>query len=103
MAKFALRGRERLGLLSIRDDAMVLHAMKWGVSSNSDVSVRTIRPVGSQKVRPAGTQPASLVPMSKLWPISKRGMNRSPGRKLRWITVRMSRHTRSVGDIVPTL
>lgn len=29
VAKFALRGRERLGLLRIRDDAIVLHAMKW--------------------------------------------------------------------------
>lgn len=29
VAKFALRGRERLGLLRIRDDAIVLHAMHW--------------------------------------------------------------------------
>lgn len=29
VAKFALRGRERLGLLSIRDDALVLHSMHW--------------------------------------------------------------------------
>ncbi|MFF9077752.1 Ku protein [Streptomyces sp. NPDC014646] len=29
IAKFAWHDRERLGLLSIRDDALVLHAMKW--------------------------------------------------------------------------
>ncbi|WP_327259807.1 MULTISPECIES: non-homologous end joining protein Ku [unclassified Streptomyces] len=29
IAKFAWHNRERLGLLSIRDDALVLHAMKW--------------------------------------------------------------------------
>jgi DNA end-binding protein Ku len=29
VVKFALRGRERLGLLRIRDDAIVLHAMHW--------------------------------------------------------------------------
>lgn len=29
VAKFALRGRERLGLLRIRDDAIVLHSMHW--------------------------------------------------------------------------
>ncbi|WP_405542700.1 Ku protein [Streptomyces phaeochromogenes] len=29
VAKFALRGRERLGLLRVRGDAIVLHAMKW--------------------------------------------------------------------------
>jgi DNA end-binding protein Ku len=29
VAKYALRGRERLGLLRIRDDVIVLHAMKW--------------------------------------------------------------------------
>jgi DNA end-binding protein Ku len=29
VAKFALRGRERLGLLRIRDDAIALHAMHW--------------------------------------------------------------------------
>ncbi|WP_046500766.1 non-homologous end joining protein Ku [Streptomyces odonnellii] len=29
VAKFALRGRERLGLLSIKEDALVLHNMKW--------------------------------------------------------------------------
>ncbi|MEW1693431.1 Ku protein [Streptomyces sp. NPDC091265] len=29
IAKFAWHGRERLGLLSIRDDALVLHSMKW--------------------------------------------------------------------------
>lgn len=29
IAKYALRGRERLGLLSIKDNAMVLHQMHW--------------------------------------------------------------------------
>ncbi|MGX1907676.1 non-homologous end joining protein Ku [Streptomyces phaeochromogenes] len=29
IAKFALRGRERLGLLRIRDDAIVLHVLHW--------------------------------------------------------------------------
>lgn len=29
VAKYALRGRERLGLLSIRDDVMTLHQMHW--------------------------------------------------------------------------
>ncbi|MFD9607666.1 Ku protein [Streptomyces sp. NPDC056441] len=29
IAKFAWHNRERLGLLSIRDDALVLHSMKW--------------------------------------------------------------------------
>ncbi|WP_326615184.1 Ku protein (plasmid) [Streptomyces scopuliridis] len=29
VAKFALRGRERLGLLTIRDDALILHSMHW--------------------------------------------------------------------------
>lgn len=29
VAKFALRGRERLGLMTIRDDALVLHSMHW--------------------------------------------------------------------------
>lgn len=29
ITKFALRGRERLGLLRIRDDAIVLHALHW--------------------------------------------------------------------------
>lgn len=29
IAKFAWHGRERLGLLRIRDDAIVLHAMRW--------------------------------------------------------------------------
>ncbi|MFJ9590724.1 non-homologous end joining protein Ku [Streptomyces acidicola] len=29
VAKFALRGRERLGLLRIREDAIVLHALHW--------------------------------------------------------------------------
>ncbi|WP_405699035.1 Ku protein [Streptomyces sp. NBC_01383] len=29
VAKFAWHNRERLGLLSIRDDALVLHSMKW--------------------------------------------------------------------------
>ncbi|EPH41333.1 Ku protein [Streptomyces aurantiacus] len=29
VAKFAWHGRERLGLLRIRDDAIVLHAMRW--------------------------------------------------------------------------
>ncbi|WP_329082254.1 Ku protein [Streptomyces niveus] len=29
VAKYALRGRERLGLLSIKDNAMVLHQMHW--------------------------------------------------------------------------
>ncbi|HSX99407.1 MAG TPA: Ku protein [Streptomyces sp.] len=29
IAKFALRGREQLGLLRVRDDALVLHALHW--------------------------------------------------------------------------
>lgn len=29
VAKFALRGRERLGLLRVKGDALVLHAMHW--------------------------------------------------------------------------
>jgi DNA end-binding protein Ku len=29
IAKFALRGRERLGMLRVRDDALVLHALHW--------------------------------------------------------------------------
>ncbi|MFE3119694.1 non-homologous end joining protein Ku [Streptomyces niveus] len=29
VAKYALRGRERLGLLSVKDNAMVLHQMHW--------------------------------------------------------------------------
>ncbi|MFI5635332.1 Ku protein [Streptomyces sp. NPDC051664] len=29
IAKFAWHNRERLGLLSVRDDALVLHSMKW--------------------------------------------------------------------------
>ncbi|MGW0779064.1 Ku protein [Streptomyces sp. NPDC002835] len=29
VAKFALRGRERLGLLRIKEDAIVLHSMRW--------------------------------------------------------------------------
>ncbi|MFF7189524.1 Ku protein [Streptomyces sp. NPDC008222] len=29
VAKFAWHGRERLGLLRVRDDAIVLHAMRW--------------------------------------------------------------------------
>ncbi|MFF4227995.1 hypothetical protein [Streptomyces sp. NPDC001820] len=29
MAKFAWRGRERLGLLRIKENALVLHSMKW--------------------------------------------------------------------------
>jgi DNA end-binding protein Ku len=29
VAKFALRGRERLGLLRVKDDVLVLHAMHW--------------------------------------------------------------------------
>ncbi|WP_326608186.1 Ku protein [Streptomyces sp. NBC_01799] len=29
VAKFAWHNRERLGLLSVRDDALVLHSMKW--------------------------------------------------------------------------
>lgn len=29
IAKFAWHGRERLGLLSLKDDVLVLHAMKW--------------------------------------------------------------------------
>ncbi|MGA4846586.1 Ku protein [Streptomyces sp. G5(2025)] len=29
IAKFAWHGRERLGLLRVKDDAIVLHAMKW--------------------------------------------------------------------------
>lgn len=29
VAKYALRGRERLGLLSIKENALVLHAMHW--------------------------------------------------------------------------
>ncbi|GGK24920.1 hypothetical protein GCM10011583_66220 [Streptomyces camponoticapitis] len=29
VAKYALRGRERLGLLSIKENAMVLHQMHW--------------------------------------------------------------------------
>ncbi|MET9420319.1 Ku protein [Streptomyces sp. NPDC006540] len=29
VAKFALRGRERLGLLRVKDDALVLHSMHW--------------------------------------------------------------------------
>lgn len=29
ITKFALRGRERLGLLRVRDDAIVLHALHW--------------------------------------------------------------------------
>ncbi|WP_405817607.1 Ku protein [Streptomyces sp. NBC_00838] len=29
VAKYALRGRERLGLLSVRENAMVLHQMHW--------------------------------------------------------------------------
>jgi DNA end-binding protein Ku len=29
VAKFALRGRERLGLLRVKEDALVLHAMHW--------------------------------------------------------------------------
>lgn len=29
VAKFALRGRERLGLLSVKENALVLHSMKW--------------------------------------------------------------------------
>jgi DNA end-binding protein Ku len=29
IAKYAWSGRERLGLLRVRDDAIVLHAMRW--------------------------------------------------------------------------
>ncbi|KJK34258.1 hypothetical protein UK15_36810 [Streptomyces variegatus] len=29
VAKYAWSGRERLGLLRVRDDAIVLHAMRW--------------------------------------------------------------------------
>ncbi|MFE9628062.1 Ku protein [Streptomyces sp. NPDC006527] len=29
VAKYALRGRERLGLLRVRDEAIVLHTMRW--------------------------------------------------------------------------
>jgi DNA end-binding protein Ku len=29
IAKYALRGRERLGLLRVRDEAIVLHTMRW--------------------------------------------------------------------------
>ncbi|MFD5059030.1 MULTISPECIES: Ku protein [unclassified Streptomyces] len=29
VARFAWHNRERLGLLSVRDDALVLHSMKW--------------------------------------------------------------------------
>ncbi|MER5372654.1 Ku protein [Streptomyces sp. NPDC002553] len=29
IAKYALRGRERLGLLRVRDEAIVLHVMRW--------------------------------------------------------------------------
>ncbi|MEU5580914.1 Ku protein [Streptomyces huasconensis] len=39
VAKFAWHGRERLGLLRVRDDVLVLHAMKW------DDEIRSPEPI----------------------------------------------------------
>lgn len=38
--RFALRGRERLGLLSIRSDALVLYSMHWPDEVRSPESLR---------------------------------------------------------------
>ncbi|GGM10712.1 non-homologous end joining protein Ku [Streptomyces fumigatiscleroticus] len=48
VAKFALRGRERLGMLRVVDDAIAMHALLWpdevrapeGVAPDTDVTVR---------------------------------------------------------------
>ncbi|MFJ6700618.1 Ku protein [Streptomyces sp. NPDC091272] len=44
VAKFAWHGRERLGLLRILDDALVLHAMKWPdeIRSPDELAPRTV-------------------------------------------------------------
>ncbi|MFE4829949.1 Ku protein [Streptomyces sp. NPDC056672] len=39
IAKFALRGRERLGLLSIKENALVLHSMRWPDELRSSASL----------------------------------------------------------------
>jgi DNA end-binding protein Ku len=39
IAKFAWHGRERLGLLRVRDDVIILHAMKWGDEVRSPDSI----------------------------------------------------------------
>lgn len=48
VAKFALRGRERLGMLRVADDALVMHALLWpdevrapeGVAPDANVTIR---------------------------------------------------------------
>jgi DNA end-binding protein Ku len=39
VAKFALRGRERLGLLRVKEDALVLHSMHWPDEIRSPASL----------------------------------------------------------------
>ncbi|MEV7684045.1 Ku protein [Streptomyces sp. NPDC088341] len=45
IAKFALRGRERLGLLAVRDQVMVLHTLRWPDEIRSPESLAP-KPVG---------------------------------------------------------
>ncbi|GGS25185.1 hypothetical protein GCM10010284_67620 [Streptomyces rubiginosohelvolus] len=55
MAKFAWHGRERLGLLRIREGAIVLHSMKWPdeVRNTTDVAVPRDVEVGEDEIEQA--------------------------------------------------
>ncbi|MGW1154821.1 non-homologous end joining protein Ku [Streptomyces rubiginosohelvolus] len=55
VAKFAWHGRERLGLLRIREGAIVLHSMKWPdeVRSTTDVAVPREVEVGEEEIEQA--------------------------------------------------
>ncbi|MFD5694393.1 non-homologous end joining protein Ku [Streptomyces rubiginosohelvolus] len=55
VAKFAWHGRERLGLLRIREGAIVLHSMKWPdeVRNTTDVAVPREVEVGEEEVEQA--------------------------------------------------
>ncbi|MFD8477308.1 Ku protein [Streptomyces globisporus] len=55
VAKFAWHGRERLGLLRIREGAIVLHSMKWPdeVRNTADVAVPRDVEVGEEEIEQA--------------------------------------------------
>lgn len=54
VAKFAWHGRERLGLLRVKDDAIVLHAMRWPDEIRSP---RRSPPIPSRSVTARSTAP----------------------------------------------
>lgn len=54
VAKFAWHGRERLGLLRVREGAIVLHSMKWPgeVCSPESLAPREARSARTRSIRP---------------------------------------------------